>query len=179
VISDLARLTGVLLIVLFVVWVRRSKMWLARLLHWCAAVVWDLVLWVYGKVKKWHVARDRARRRARGEHLPREEFTAAERAEAIRRAGGQCEWWWEMPDGTEVRCQNRHRVMGCTLQCDHVVAAALDGPADLVNAQALCPDCNLRKSDKPVTHAYLDRLYERRKAYYLARPIPDPGVLLR
>jgi superfamily II DNA or RNA helicase len=64
---------------------------------------------------------------------PRRRFTRRERAALLRAADGYCEkCGQELTDGWHA---------------DHVTPYSADGPTDVINGQALCPTCNLKKGN--------------------------------
>jgi hypothetical protein len=78
----------------------------------------------------------------------RRRFSASERAALYLAADGRCQ-----------RC-------GAPLEpgwhADHVQPWSLDGPTDVVNGQALCPDCNLRKGSRvDDLRAWQRRMHEK------------------
>jgi len=65
-------------------------------------------------------------------------FTAIQRLTVLQRAGFHCQLC-----GIELQPNNFH--------CDHKKAWSLGGATEVYNAQALCADCNLTKSNTEVS----------------------------
>lgn len=87
---------------------------------------------------------------------PQRLFDAGQRAEARRRAGGQCEhkpMLWS-------RCRNKGE------QADHIYPWSKGGWTTLDNAQSLCTACNQRKGGKVPSQLYIHRLQRRRRRYF-------------
>ena len=86
---------------------------------------------------------------------PQRMFTAAQRAEAKRRAGGRCEHsFWGM------RCHRPGE------HADHIYPWSRGGATAMSNCQSLCQHHNLAKSAKIPSRFYISALARRRRAYF-------------
>jgi len=95
----------------------------------------------------------------------RRQFSSSERAALYLAADGRC-----------TECGAR---LEPDWHSDHVQPWSRGGSTDVINGQALCPDCNLRKGDRYVKlHEWQDEALRRclgRKTDYLCEATPGAG----
>lgn len=82
-------------------------------------------------------------------------FSAQQRSEAKRRAGGRCEHSF-----LGIRCRRAGE------HADHIFPHSRGGATAMSNCQSLCQHHNLAKSAKVPSPFYVRRLVARRRAYF-------------
>lgn len=96
----------------------------------------------------------------------RRRFNASERALLYLAAGG--------------RCENCGAELEPGWHADHRVPYSAGGPTDVINGQALCPDCNLKKGNRYMQlrqwqRRAMDAFYAANSANFLVSATPGAG----
>lgn len=132
---------------------------LLDLLVWTAQEAWDhpfVALGVLGVLLVALAVAGAPAGRSTDYRDPKRTFSADERREAVRRAGGRCEHKHPLWS----RCSNTPS------QGDHIFPWSKGGATAMTNHQALCAFHNNRKSASVPTKMYVLRLERRRRRYF-------------